>query len=166
MTAGFRESGISSLPDTKGELSNIVVAVRSSGLGLDSIIGFHTDDVGGHRVIPMVSEPYLHTLFHVANQRFVVNSHRTERFREALMEPTTKDYVHSDDTATKDPSGYEPAAERRERLRKQGLQRQAAMHSGTLTINDTTCHQNGGGEQIIDQDGMYLDILEIGAEAD
>jgi len=61
-----------------------MVAVRSSGLAFDCIIG-HASLCEEGKAVPMVSENYLRTLVAVANQRFEVNKERTKRFREALL---------------------------------------------------------------------------------
>lgn len=65
-----------------------MVAIRSSGLAFDCIIGYYAagtspEDKGTIR--PMVSEPYLRTLVGVANQRFKTNIERRERFRATLL---------------------------------------------------------------------------------
>lgn len=96
LQAGFRESGINGVLEAKdGSPATPMVAVRSSGLAFDCIIGYcqSSSEPGGSeaRVRPMVSEEYLRTLVGVANQRFRTNSERRERFREALVkEPKAK----------------------------------------------------------------------------
>jgi len=85
MASGFRESGISGVVDSKGHHTTPMLAVRSSGLSVDCIIGFQAavgDNVPGTQQIqPMVSEDYLRTLLQVANERFRQNTERKERFR-------------------------------------------------------------------------------------
>ncbi|RMZ15758.1 hypothetical protein D0862_01550 [Hortaea werneckii] len=89
LQAGFRESGINSTQEAKdGSPACPMVAVRSSGLAFDCLIGYHAagtspEDEGTIR--PMVSEAYLRTLVGVANQRFKTNIERRERFRATLL---------------------------------------------------------------------------------
>lgn len=87
-----------------------MVAIRSSGLMLDSVIGYQSDD---EQLFSIVSEQYLHTLVDLANQRFTVNQKRIERFAEALMEAFTVTSNRSD------------RDQRREENRRQGQLRQA-----------------------------------------
>ncbi|RJE19970.1 tRNA wybutosine-synthesizing protein, partial [Aspergillus sclerotialis] len=89
-SSGFRESGLQSLnclqntPDS----SSPIVAVRASGLALESIIGYCEEDTD-HNSSPdtepiirsLVSEEYLQMLIAISNERFAVNSERKERFR-------------------------------------------------------------------------------------
>ncbi|KAI7193480.1 hypothetical protein KC363_g2747 [Hortaea werneckii] len=89
LQAGFRESGINSTQEAKdGSPACPMVAVRSSGLAFDCIIGYYAEgsspeDQG--TIKPMVSEGYLRTLVNVANQRFRTNIERRERFRATLL---------------------------------------------------------------------------------
>ncbi|KAK0308443.1 hypothetical protein LTR01_005070 [Friedmanniomyces endolithicus] len=101
LTAGFRESGITGiLPSASNHPATPMVAVRSSGLVFDCIIGYSTNislsepdssnvSTGGEaprpKIVPMVSEGYLRTLLGIANQRFKTNEERRERFRKALL---------------------------------------------------------------------------------
>ncbi|RMZ23761.1 hypothetical protein D0859_12188 [Hortaea werneckii] len=89
LQAGFRESGINSTQEARdGSPACPMVAVRSSGLAFDCIIGYYAEgsspeDQG--TIKPMVSEGYLRTLVNVANQRFRTNIERRERFRATLL---------------------------------------------------------------------------------
>ncbi|TKA69864.1 hypothetical protein B0A55_08921 [Friedmanniomyces simplex] len=107
LTAGFRESGITGiLSPSPAQPATPMVAVRSSGLVFDCIIGYSSTSTtlgrgepeisdastGGdgeaprpQRIVPMVSEAYLRTLLGIANQRFTTNGERRERFRKALL---------------------------------------------------------------------------------
>jgi tRNA wybutosine-synthesizing protein 3 len=110
LTAGFRESGAVGLLPMKNGSTNPIVAVRSNGLGLDTIIGFKgSDDL----IYSMVDEAYLRTIFDIANDRFKTNCARIERFRSALM--------------VKPGAGREDPALRRERKKTEGLQRQELL---------------------------------------
>ncbi|KAK4550887.1 hypothetical protein LTR36_000467 [Oleoguttula mirabilis] len=90
LQAGFRESGINGILDHAKDRQppTPMVAVRSSGLAFDCIIGYQPsgdpEQCGGD-VQPMVSEDYLRTVMGIANQRFKVNAERTERFMQALL---------------------------------------------------------------------------------
>jgi tRNA wybutosine-synthesizing protein 3 len=165
-SAGFRESGLQSLRcldflnDASGQSETTtvsdapgaspIVAVRSSGLSLESIIGYceegdNTDSNGDPPVIvrSLVTEEYLQMLVALANERFVVNRERVERFRTRLLElcssslsPTTTKH-----RGKKQPPGsdWEDAQVRRERKRAEGLQRKkeaAAQLDGQTRDDD------------------------------
>ncbi|PHH91140.1 hypothetical protein CDD83_1517 [Cordyceps sp. RAO-2017] len=119
LQAGFRESGAVSLV-APGEAAP-VVAIRSLGLGFESLIGY---EAGGRRHW-LVSAAYLDTLREVADERLAENARRIQRFRAAffdalapLPEPTAAG------------GGWEDAAARRERMRVEGLKRKAALAAG------------------------------------
>jgi tRNA wybutosine-synthesizing protein 3 len=105
-SAGFRESGLQSLRclDAAGEHrhqgadASPIVAVRSSGLFLESIIGYtccpdddEVDDSIAHDPVSptaihcLVTEEYLRLLVSIANERFTTNSERIGRFRTHLL---------------------------------------------------------------------------------
>ncbi|QDS70533.1 hypothetical protein FKW77_010335 [Venturia effusa] len=80
-SAGFRESGAMGLsPGVDGSLTPMV-AVRSTGLGFDSIIGYQHDDGS---ITSLVPEDYLELLVNTANERFKTNRERIERFGSGL----------------------------------------------------------------------------------
>lgn len=110
MSAGFRESGIHSIT---GQDPNPIVAIRTMGLSFSSIIAYATPS---GEIKPMVSESYLRTLVQIANERFMVNTVRTERFRRSLLGLDVK--------AKEGANGeWEPADVRKERKRAEGLKR-------------------------------------------
>jgi tRNA wybutosine-synthesizing protein 3 len=108
-SAGFRESGLQSLRclaslDDAGDATSLppssfpMVAVRSSGLALESIIGCSSDDdqpsrssegvpvTGANSLVQsLVTEEYLAMLVSIANERFIVNKARVSRFRTHLL---------------------------------------------------------------------------------
>ena len=96
--SGFRESGATGLFKAKEpDHESVVVAVRTSGLLLDSIIGYSrekydsaSNDGHGPEINSMVNETYLQTLVRLANIRFVENAKRRDRFREALRQSSDK----------------------------------------------------------------------------
>lgn len=131
--AGFRETGAVSLvgrqaaegggdgDDDDDDKAMPMVAVRSSGLALESLVGVLCpssspeldeagEEVGG--VYRIVSDVYLQMLAELANERFVENRKRTERFRAALVAAFTP---------RKLVEGWEDAGARRERKREEGL---------------------------------------------
>lgn len=110
-----------------------IVAVRSMGLGLASVIGVCRDD--GHEkgddhdsnVQCIVSPSYLEKLVRVADERFSVNRTRTERFRAALVEAMGSKLEGVDPAPSKKDEDWEDAEARRARKREEGLRRQAAL---------------------------------------
>ena len=67
-----------------------MVAIRSSGLAFESLVGFipnptaDGDEVEEHITLT-ASETYLELLLGIANDRFRVNTERTQRFEQALF---------------------------------------------------------------------------------
>jgi tRNA wybutosine-synthesizing protein 3 len=100
------------------------------GLGFESLIG---QQVGEHRqrVVPL---DYLPMLMSIANDRFVENTKRIERFltafRDAMQAPAPR----------RNPDGeeWEDAAARRERKRAEGLKRKAQLQQEKALQADET----------------------------
>ncbi|PPJ55774.1 hypothetical protein CBER1_01565 [Cercospora berteroae] len=115
MSAGFRESGIVGVT---GPEPTPHVAIRTQGLALESIIAYQ-DSAGA--IWPMVPELYLLTLLNLANQRFVANAERKERFARNLLQPKGKDHRKGN------AGEWEPANVRRERKRAEGLKRKEEL---------------------------------------
>ncbi|KUI61299.1 hypothetical protein VP1G_08439 [Cytospora mali] len=86
LQAGFRESGAINLLPTSASSDAVtpIVAIRSMGLGLESLIGRETNRIKHCTV----SGEYLKALIKIANERFVENARRIERFRVLLREAT------------------------------------------------------------------------------
>ncbi|KAH8695067.1 methyltransferase TYW3-domain-containing protein [Talaromyces proteolyticus] len=139
-SAGFRESGLQSLRcleatlDTPSQSSadshtpSPIVAVRSSGLSLESVIGYYEDkeDEDAEPVIrSLVTEEYLQMLVALANERFVVNTERVERFRTRLLDLYTSASSPTTSGRTKKPPGWEDPQVRREKKKAEGLRRKA-----------------------------------------
>ncbi|EER36781.1 daomin protein [Histoplasma capsulatum H143] len=124
--ARFRESGIQSLRCLNDSEAYPIVAVRSSGLALESIIGFHQQFIKSESkdVIAksLVSEAYLRMLLAVANERFKTNANRRDRFWTKLQELSTG---HAGDLSSRR-AGWEDPEVRRERKREEGLRRSRA----------------------------------------
>lgn len=134
--AGFRESGLQSLrclettPDnssTDSSTPSPIVAVRSSGLSLESIIGYceETPDGGEPVMRSLVTEEYLKMLVALSRERFIVNRGRVERFRSKLLELYAAASSPTASTKSKKPPGWEDPQVRREKKRAEGLQRKA-----------------------------------------
>jgi tRNA wybutosine-synthesizing protein 3 len=124
LQAGFRESGALNLTSATSEAPTPIVAVRSTGLGLDSIIGRLDDDGEG---ICVVSDTYLEGVLAVANERFEENSKRITRFCELLLGIAET----PSDTEARKPKGedWEDASVRRERKRAEGLKRSRELRN-------------------------------------
>ncbi|GKZ30094.1 hypothetical protein AbraIFM66950_007788 [Aspergillus brasiliensis] len=134
-TSGFRESGLQSLRcleanDVEGP--SPIVAVRSAGLSLESVIGYceetddGDDDDNGEPIIrSLVTEEFLEMLVAISNERFAVNSERKERFRANLLDLCSADQGHHGTKAKgkAKPPGWEDPEKRRERMRAEGLLR-------------------------------------------
>ena len=106
-----------SLLGTEKEIASPMVAIRSMGLGFESLIG--TETQGNTHCI--VSTAYLQLLIRLANERFVENSKRIERFRLALLEA-----IEAPKKSKRGPE-WEDAAARKERKRAEGLKRSAEL---------------------------------------
>ncbi|KAK2736340.1 hypothetical protein FQN57_000790 [Myotisia sp. PD_48] len=118
-TAGFRESGLQGLRCLEDPDSCPVVAVRSSGLALESIIGYLDENENGDvSAKSLVDEEYLRLLVQLANERFKTNTDRVERFRVKLLELIER---QQRGYSSKHGQREDPDA-RRERKRAEGLQ--------------------------------------------
>ncbi|KAJ4386695.1 hypothetical protein N0V93_009593 [Gnomoniopsis smithogilvyi] len=123
LQAGFRESGaINLLPTTSSSTSAAtpIVAIRSMGLGLESLIGTETNGIK-HCTVP---GEYLKALINIANERFVENTRRIERFRRLLKEAVRKEEAGGAKGKGRE---WEDAAVRKERKRAEGLRRAEEM---------------------------------------
>ena len=146
--AGFRESGVQSLRNLDDANAFPMVAIRSSGLALESIIGCVPDRVkdpskGGldgknylnnEDVHSLVSDDYLGLLLNIANDRFKSNTERMRRFESDLFEREA--------TTT---SSWEDSKTRQERKRAEGLKQQEEVRKfraqrGSSCPN--TCDEN------------------------
>lgn len=96
-----------------------MVAVRSTGLALDSVIGRLSSDSEG---MSLVSETYLEGLLSTGNERFAENSRRIVRFQDLLLGSATIPAGMEKGTKTRN-RGWEDASARRERKRAEGLKR-------------------------------------------
>ena len=122
-----------------------MIAVRSSGLALSSLIGFlSTDGDGEEAVQGMVDEKHLRLLLELGNARFEANAERIRRFEANLF-------------AGRECQGgrWEDASKRRERKRAEGLrEKERVQHenAGRRKDNETSV-----SEDRILYEGMSLD---------
>lgn len=158
MAAGFRESGISGLYDSKGRPSNPMVAVRSSGLALDSIVGSQSSASEIRQISPMVSERYLRTMIQVANDRFEINAQRMKRFRLAFLEQVNSLKGSALGLNVND-AGFEPAEVRKERKRREGLQLRDSLRTSTETSNGANDRQSEGVQDGTTENDLNFDVL-------
>ena len=95
-----------------------MVAIRSSGLALESIIGRTSSDgdPNSEDVCSLVNDDYLNLLLNVANDRFESNTERMRRFESDL-------FKRENTTA----STWEDSKTRQERKRAEGLKQQEEL---------------------------------------
>ncbi|MCJ1377808.1 hypothetical protein MMC17_000904 [Xylographa soralifera] len=120
INAGFRESGVQSLKNLDDPKAFPMVAIRSSGIGLSSLVGYAIDNDGGDDIQCIVEESYLQLLLNIANDRFLENSKRVDRFQSQLLQSVHKRERH-----------WEDGKVRGERLKAQGLEERRKKASQT-----------------------------------
>ena len=118
INAGFRESGVQSLKNLNDPNAFPMVAIRTSGLALSSLIGLVDDEPDPSRPRSLVSEEYLRILLDVANGRFEANAERIRRFRHEILERTSTKSL-----------GWEDASSRKERKKAEGRERRSMLCS-------------------------------------
>ena len=117
INAGFRESGIQSLKNLEDPNASPMVAIRTAGLALGSIIGYALDTgLGEEKLVSLVGEEYLETLLRLANARFSANDERIQRFNDELLMGKR----------IREP-GWEDSQSRRERKRAEGLKQKELL---------------------------------------
>jgi tRNA wybutosine-synthesizing protein 3 len=147
-TAGFRESGISSLLDSKGHQTPPMVAVRSSGQAFDAVIGFVPGD--SDQIVPMVSEEYLRTCLKLANNRFRENEQRKARFQDSFRKLTT-----SENQAISTTQDYKISDKKRRKAERQAEQHRLAgsrVHRQDIPADRGDSH----GERLPEYDLQFL----------
>lgn len=135
INAGFRESGVQSLKNLDDPNAFPMVAVRTAGLALASIIGCTRHDEGDFEILSLVNEGYLQILVNIANERFQANAERIERFSTQLFKSTTTQNFDWED----------PEA-RRERKHAEGLNRRQELHKSRAAAHAACVGPNGQGE--------------------
>ena len=102
-----------------------MVAIRSTGLASDTIIGYEDHS---SEFLCVVDENYLRILVDIANDRFRVIGERIVKFRSALKN------VYDDSKQGKsDHDDWEDPTLRKERKRAEGLRRQMVERSNKST---------------------------------
>ena len=153
INAGFRESGVQSLRNLDDPEACPMVAVRTSGLALESIVGFvqeddHEDEM---MVTSLVSDDVLRMLVELANERFVANAERKERFQREVAKAFKRRPRHGQHGGD-----WETQEDRRDRKRAEGLEKQ---HRGRTTKGSTS----GASDETSDATGgrtiLSLDAL-------
>lgn len=89
------------------------------GLSLESLIGRETNGIKHCTV----SGEYLRALINIANERFVENAKRIERFRRLLRAALEKGEGSRKTRVKEDGTEWEDAEARKERKRAEGLRR-------------------------------------------
>ena len=132
INAGFRESGVQSLKNLDDANSFPMVAIRSSGLALESIVGVisekggndtcHADQNDDCKMVDsIVTEEYLELLVNLANERFTTNTERVERFESGLFRQEARRCM-----------AWEDREARKERKRAEGLEKQDSSRRKTI----------------------------------
>ena len=148
INAGFRESGVQSLKNLDDANTFPMVAVRSAGLGLESLVGYLDDDHEGNEdnkrssIVSLVDEGYLELLVTLANERFVANRERVERFRDGLAKVRNEEM------------GWEDTDTRKERKKKEGLQMQRSSEAKRRFEESSPSRNSSQGDQ--DIEGILL----------
>ncbi|KAL2356652.1 methyltransferase TYW3-domain-containing protein [Cryomyces antarcticus] len=150
LQAGFRESGAINLQRRLGAPATLMVAVRSSGLAFDAIVGYQGKEGA---IVAMVDEMYLRTIVGIANERFLVNSDRINRFRLALLGAPLQSSIPALSGGKKLPSPeWEDATARKQRKRTEGLRRQLAKRDTITTASQPGAHPE---PESLDIGGMF-----------
>ncbi len=118
INSGFRESGIQSLKNLDDPNSFPMIAIRSSGLALESVVGaqIDEDDDIEDEVYSIVSEDHLKLLIKLANGRFKTNTERMKRFEDDLFGKEARREME-----------WEDGQARKERKRAEGLAKQNGL---------------------------------------
>ena len=129
INAGFRESGIQSLKNLDDSEAFPMVAIRTAGVALESLVGLVPDRIQDRKdgteteehIIRIVSEEYVELLVNIANERFKTNAERMKRFEQDLF---------------KRESGlgqaWEDSKSRQERKRAEGLKQQQTLREAQM----------------------------------
>lgn len=104
----------------QGDEHTPMVAVRSTGLAFDTIIGYQDDE---DNIVSIVTEAHLRLMVDVSIDRFKANSERIQRFRSALLSSYQSTTGLSGNGLAVNPT-WEDTAARKARKREEGLARQ------------------------------------------
>lgn len=122
INAGFRESGVQSLRNLDDKEACPMVAVRTSGLALESVIGYLEEGSDPEDVRCIVTEGYLRIIVGLINERFEANTERIRRFRKHLLQHHPGYGLPKGDR-----EDWEDADVRRQRKRAEGMQRRQEL---------------------------------------
>lgn len=140
INAGFRESGVQSLKNLDDVNCFPMVAIRSAGLALESVVGVcldhdqdkvHSENEENEEndcekqgiARSMVSDQYCRMLLKLANERFKINSERMKRFEDGLFRQPTETAPDWEDSEARKARKRAEGLEKREVLRRQGVER-------------------------------------------
>ncbi|KAF1812694.1 hypothetical protein P152DRAFT_507499 [Eremomyces bilateralis CBS 781.70] len=151
LQAGFRESGIATLNPQPDGTYMPIVAVRSAGLSLDSIIGFEEPDTG--ELFTLVDESYLNCIALVSEKRFAENSKRIERFSQGLFRNGRLGSNHN----AQNQVAAEGQEERRRRKREEGLKRQAESKFSSRHTAHNDCRE----DRLIDSSTELTELFDM-----
>ena len=153
INAGFRESGVQSLKNLDDTNSFPMIAIRSSGLALESVVGACINEKEGNAeraVNSIVSEEYLELLVKLANERFKTNTMRMKRFEMGALGKETKGNIE-----------WEDSTARKERKRAEGLDRRKNLHRDTPERDNHSTLDSYVDENHISDSGPELGSLSI-----
>ena len=139
INAGFRESGVQSLrhlditelsssssssPSSTGAGGvGVMVAIRTAGLGFETVVGVVREHEGREVLERIVGEEYLGLCVGVVNERFRWNEERRGRLRGELRRKMGRETVGGG-------LEWEDKEERKTRKREEGLERQRVGGAG------------------------------------
>jgi tRNA wybutosine-synthesizing protein 3 len=145
INSGFRESGVQSLKNLDHPEACPMVAVRTAGLGLEAIVASveGTDVDGSSHIRHLVTKEYSTMLLKIANERFVANKQRIDRFQRCLKEAIVLEAKRVQCFGE-----WESHEARRERKRDEGLRKKAAKRVAEtrgIDFEDLTSSEDGSG---------------------
>lgn len=135
INAGFRESGVQSLKNLDDPNAFPMVAVRTAGLVLGSVIGCTEDNDNDSLVVGLVNEGYLQILVNIANERFQANTERIKRLSAQLFTSRTVQILDWEDPEV-----------RQERKRAEGLRRQQELYQSKAATDTAQVGSNDQGQ--------------------
>ena len=126
-----------------------MLAIRTAGLGLSSLIGVCDDSSKNEDVVrSLVSEEYLDILVGMANERFVANEKRVARFEREIFGKAGSEE-------------WERQEERRERKKREGLVRREALKS--KTADESSASGQRQRNQMAQADDAFVSLEGLGS---
>jgi tRNA wybutosine-synthesizing protein 3 len=111
-----------------------MVAIRSMGLGMESIVGYLDED---DDAVCFVPDSTLLGLITISTERFQENDSRRARFCNGMLNGLSASQGEPMTKQGKDGAVWEDAQARKERMRREGLERSKALKE-KLQQNNTT----------------------------